>query len=335
MKKISYLFSIILFLLLMAACSPAEPQELTTVRINRTTNISYAPIFLADAEGYFEEYGIQLEMIDFNRTAEAIPLVIAGELDVYAGTTNAGLLNTLYLEPNLRVVADRGSISPDMPCVFQGILIRKDLIENGTVTGPKDLKGMKIASSTAGPGAFVLSSYLAQGGLTFADVQISDLPNSSYIDAMRNDSIDAIVAVEITLSRVLAAGDSVLLIGDKDIMGNFQTSILAFGKNLLVDDPDLGVRFLAAYLKGIAKYNEGKTEENLRILTEAMAEDLDVLKNSCWVPIRLDGAPDFDSLNDFMRWSLEQDHLDHLLTEDKFWDPKFLSAAKSLIESGN
>ena len=334
MKKNLFYTMIIILLCLTSACNPSEPQELTTVRINRSTNISYAPIFLADAEGYFEEFGIQVEMIDFNRTTEAIPLMISGDLDVYAGTVNAGLLNTLYLEPNLRVVADRGSISADMPCSFQGILVRKDLYESGMVTEAKDLEGKIIASSTVGAAAFFLASYLEQGGLTFADVEISDIPNSAYIDAMANGSVDVIVAVELTLSRVLRAGDSVLLIGDEDVVGKFQTSILAFGKNLLVDDPELGARFLAAYLKGVALYNEGKTEHNLQILSEATTEDIEVIRNSCWVPIKLDGTPDYNSIKEFMTWSMEQDHLDQFLTEDKFWDPSFLEAALSLIKDG-
>ena len=335
MKKYLYHPFLLLFLLLITACGPSEPQELTTIRINRSTNISYAPIFLAEAEGYFAEYGIQLEMVDFNRTPEALPLMLSGDLDVYAGVISSGLLNILYMEPNFRVVADRGSITADMPCSFQGILVRKDLYESGAVTEAKDLKGKIIASSTTGPGAFLLSSYLEQDGLTLADVEISDIPNSAYIDAMANDSIDLIIAVEITLSRLLSAGDSVLLAGMEDVVGDFQISVLAFGKNLLVDDPELGARFLAAYLKGVALYNEGKTERNLQILSEATTEDPEIIRNSCWIPIKQEGTPDYNSIKEFMTWSMEQDQLDQFLPEDKFWDPSFLEAASALLNEGD
>ena len=319
----------------MTACGPSEPQELTTVRINRSKVISYAPIFLAEAEGYFEEYGIQLEMVDFNRTPEALPLMISGDLDVYAGSVTEGLLNILYNEPNFRVVADRGGITTDMTCSFFGILVRKELYESGVVTEAKDLEGMKIASSPTGPRAFLLSSYLEQGGLTWDDAEISDIPSTAYIDAMANDSIDLIIAVELHLSSLIIAGDSVLLAGSKDVMEDFQTSVLAFGKNLLVDDPELGARFLAAYLKGVALYNEGKTERNLQIISEATTEDPEVIRNSCWVPIKPEGTPDFNSLKNFMTWSMQQGRLDQELTEDKFWDPSFLEAASALLNEGD
>lgn len=319
----------------MTACSPSEPQELTTVRINRSTNISYAPIFLAEAEGYFAEYGIQLEMVTFNRTAEALPLMVSGDLDVFAGAMTAGLINVLYNEPNLRVVADRGKITADMPCSFQGILVRKDLFESGVVTEAKDLAGMRIAVSTTGPSGFLLSTYLEQGGLSIEDVIISDIPTSAYIDAMANDSLDAIVTIEITLSQVLSAGDSVLLAGTEEVIGDFQSSVLAFGKNFMVDNPELGARFMAAYLKGVMLYNEGKIERNLQILSEATTEGIEVIRNSCWININQEGIPDFNSIKNFMIWSIEQGHLDQTITEETFWDPSFLEAASALLNEGD
>lgn len=333
MKNHQFYTIIFLLLCLMAACSPPEPQELTTVRINRSTNISYAPIFLAEAEGYFAKYGIELEMVTFNRTAEALPLMVSGDLDVFAGAMTAGLLNILDKEPGFRIVADRGRITAGTDCSFQGILVRKDLFESGVVTEAKDLAGMRIAVSTAGPAAFLLSSYLEQGGLTIDDVIISDIPTSAYIDAMANGSLDVIVTIEITLSQVLNAGDSILLVGAEDVVGNFQSSVLAFGKNFLVDDPELGARFMAAYLKGVAKYNEGKTERNLQILSEATSEDSEIINNSCWIDIDQEGIPDFNSIKEFMTWSMEQGHLDQSITEDQFFDPSFLEDAKLLLNS--
>jgi NitT/TauT family transport system substrate-binding protein len=294
--------------------------------------MSYAPIFIAEAEGYFEEFGIQVEMVPFDSTSEAIPLVISGELDAYAGAVNAGLLNTLHNDQNIRVVANRGRVEADMDCTFQGILVRKDLFESGDVTGPADLAGRIVVVTAAGPATFMVSEYLAQAGLTMEDVDRNDMPSSAYIDAMANGSVDVIATLELNLGRILAAGDSVLLAGAEDIVGDFQTSILAFGKNLLTDNPDLGVRFMAAYLKGIAQYNEGKTDRNLEILSEATGEDVEALRNSCWLPISEDGVPEFENVVPFMNWSVEQGHLDQTITEEQFWTSDFLEQAKLLLE---
>ena len=346
MKKIILAFITISALLWLPACrqdSPPvqeavsetsmtpEPQAMTTLRMNRSANMSYAPIFIAEEEGYFAEYGIVLEMIDFNRTAEAIPLVVSGDLDAYAGSVNAGLLNTLYLEPNIRVVADRGRVRADMECTFQGILVRKDLYDSGAVLKPEDVRGLTMVSSTAGPGAFLTAEFLKLGGLTFEDVNITDIPPATYTEAMLNASVDLICAVELPLGRVLASGSAVQIASMEDVVGDFQTSILAFGKNLLTDNPELGARFLAAYLKGVAQYNEGKTERNLEILAEATGDEIEVLKNSCWLPISLDGIPDFNAIVAFMNWSISAGHLEQPITEEQFWNPKPLEAAMKLL----
>lgn len=303
--------------------------EPVTLRYNAAKLPSYAPIYLAEMEGYFERFGIILEPISFNRANEAIPLLASGDLDIYAGTVNAGLLNVLGMEPNVKVVADRGSVVENS-CTYQAVLVRKDLFESGVITKPEDLKGQIVASSTAGPGGFILSNYLALGGLTLDDVQISDIPTGSYIDAFANKSVAAIVTTELHVTRLLDAGNATVVARLEDF-GSFQLSAIAFGKKLTVDDRELGVRFLAAYLLGVAKYNEGKTEENVMNLAEATGEDPQLLRTSCWIPIRLDGKIDFKGIDIFQQWSIEQKQLDAPISEEQFWDPAFLEEAYALI----
>lgn len=343
-KKILLIILLGLLLILLSACqsqtTPAdsnelsvdqpETQEMVTVTINDSTQINYAPIFFAEEEGYFEEYGIQLEVLRFNRVSEAVPLLVSGQLDVYAGSISSGLINIFGQEPRVKAVADRGKVIQDS-CTFQAIVVRKDLYDSGNIKGPADLKGMSIAASTSAARGFHLSSYLAQAGLTFDDINIVDIPSSVYIDALDNKTVDLIVLPEIVLTRLLLHGNAIVLSRAEDVIGPYQSSILAFGPRLIHDDPDLGVRFLAAYLKGVKKYNEGKTPENIQILVEKTGEDLEVIQAACWVPIREDGLINFEEIDPFQQWSASMDQLDLTITEEQFWDPSFLEAAFSLI----
>jgi ABC-type nitrate/sulfonate/bicarbonate transport system substrate-binding protein len=174
---------------------------------------------------------------------------------------------------------------------------------------------------------------LEDEGLTLDDVTISAVPSSSYIDAFRNKGVDAIIATELHLSRLLADGNAVVMTGSEDVVGYTQTSLLAFGKNLLKEHPEVGVRFMAAYLKGVAQYNQGKTERNLQIMAEATGEPIDLLENSCWLAINSDGWIDFSIVDQFQTWSVGMGHMEKPITEEQFWDPSFLEAAIELIES--
>ncbi len=308
------------------------PYEVATVKMNSSKLMSYAPIFIAEKEGYFKEFGIVIEPIVFNRSSEALPLLASGDLDIYAGIANSGLFNVLAQEPNVKVVADRGTVSADDDCTYLGIMVRKDLYDSGVITGPEGLKGQTISATNAGSTGYLLSSYLAQAGLTFDDIILSDLPTASYLDGFANKSVAAIVAPELHVTRLEQAGNSVVVAGLEDF-GTTQLSIMAFGKSLLVDHPDVAARFLAAYLKGVQKYNEGKTESNILAIMEATGEDISLIQNSCWIPIREDASIDFTGIEAFQQWSIEQKQLDNAVTEEQFWDPSYLKAAQELLNN--
>jgi NitT/TauT family transport system substrate-binding protein len=334
MKRILLVLGVAI--LFLNGCSHAEPQEQdtyepVTLKMNYALVISYAPIILAEAEGYFEDYGITIEKVTFNSSVEAVPLVVSGELDVFAGASTAGMLNVLGQEDNIKVVADRGHIEPG-GCTFQAIVVRKDLYDSGEITSGEDLAGHSVSTPPTGPGMYFLSTYLDQIGMTVDEVEVVDIPTSSYVDAFRNKAVDVIVPTELHLSRLMADDNAVILVRSEDVVGYYQTSLLAFGKNLLKDDPDMGVRFLAAYLKGVEKYNEGKTDQNLAILSEATEISIDMLENSCWLSISPDGLIDFDGVEKFQQWSVDQEFMERAITEQEFMDTSFLAKAKALLE---
>ena len=63
-----------------------------SLKINSSPLTSFAPIFIAEAEGYFTEFGLKMEYVTFNKSTDAVPLVITGDLDVFAGSINAAIL---------------------------------------------------------------------------------------------------------------------------------------------------------------------------------------------------------------------------------------------------
>jgi len=80
-----------------------------------------------------------------------------------------------------------------------------------------------------------------------------------------------------------------------------------------------------------AKYNEGKTEENLQAIADLTGEDIDLLQQACWPAIRNDGWIDFSALEPYLQWNIETGQMDFTITEEQFWDPSILEAALELI----
>jgi NitT/TauT family transport system substrate-binding protein len=309
---------------------PVKYDEVT-IKITISNKLSYGPILIAAKEGYFAEFGITLNNINFTQASEALALLVAGTTDIYAGTLNIGFLNVLSSSPDLKAVADRGHVQTGSNCTYQAILVRKDLYNSGEVTSAADLAGQTISVSTGGPAAFILDSYLSQAGLTFKDIKTTNLTPLTEINAYANKTIAVGITAEPDLTRVLNAGTTTILAKAEDVVGLFESGFIAFGKTLRVDHPDVGARFMAAYLKGVRQYNEGKTDRNLQILSEATGETIQMLQTACWPSINSDGMIDFAGVEPFQQWAIAQGQLEKPVTADQFFDPSFLLAAQKLL----
>lgn len=327
---------LILTLLFLSACgaapaTPAEPLETVKLKISMGRNMSYAPFYIAQEEGYFAEQGLEVEFVFLNRAGDALALLVAGEIDAYTGIMSAGVLNIISESNALKVVADRGHVARGN-CTYEALLVRKDLYDSGEVTGPGDLKGQLLSINVTGNSGYFLSSYLAQAGLTLEDVELTEMNTQAEIAAFADKSIAVAAATDPDLSLMLKEGTTVILARSEEIKEYAQTGVVAFGKNLLEDRPDVGARFLAAYLKGIRQYNEGKTERNLEIMSVVTETSPEELAAACWPGIASDGQIKFEGVAGFQEWALSRDLIDQLVTEEQFWAPKPLEDAYKLLD---
>ena len=84
MKKIlSLALSAVMALAALTACGSGENANLTKVTLSEVAHsIFYAPMYVAIEEGYFEEEGINLELITAFGADKVTTAVISGEADI-------------------------------------------------------------------------------------------------------------------------------------------------------------------------------------------------------------------------------------------------------------
>ena len=149
--------------------APARPTDAplnppATVRVGVVGATGESGLYIAEELGYFREQGIQIEWAQFQAGQQMIPLLGSGQLDVGSGGISAGLINAVALDIPLRIVADEGYIAPGS--AWQGIVVRKELVDNGTFTGCPSYRGLRVANTTDGnTGQIVLARTLAECGL--------------------------------------------------------------------------------------------------------------------------------------------------------------------------
>src|SRR5512145_1764523 len=113
MKLTLFLAMILVSGVIICGCSsPAPAPANATVRVAYLPIADYAPLFIAKEEGFFARQGIDVELVRVSGTAAALPLVLSGDVAVYAGPLKTGLVNAVAKGEHVRIVADKGSVVP-------------------------------------------------------------------------------------------------------------------------------------------------------------------------------------------------------------------------------
>jgi NitT/TauT family transport system substrate-binding protein len=277
-------------------------------------------------QGFFTEQGLKIEFVRLGRSAEAIPALTQGNLDVIAGTTSFSLFNAIARGAKIKIVADKGYIAP-AGCTELAIMARKGWAEASKPVGALQLKGRRIAVNPVSSAAFIAEKALQPFGLTLDDLQIVDLPDPVKLEAFAANQIDLAYANEPWVTRMSQAGHAVPWISASQVVPDFQNGFITYGPSLLGQYPDVGRRFMVAYRKGVLRYNEGKTDRNLDIIAKHSGLDRELLRQACWPTFRANGAINARSMLEFQGWGSKKGFLDMTATEEQFWDSSFLDYA--------
>jgi len=291
--------------------------------------LSFAPIYIAEKEGYFAEQGLQIEYVKM-KEAVAFQALARGDVDAWGGLTAIGALNAIQRGAQMRFVAARGEYEPN-GCFYNGLIVRKALVDAGKLNTPAQLKGLNVAWYQASPEEYFLEKVLKKGGLTLDDVTKISIPPSADLGAMSKGSLDATVGGEPWISRMIKAGVGTPWIPTQDYIPGFQNGTFMYGPNLLIKNPDAGVRLMAAYLKGLRRYNQGKTARNVEITANFTKLDKELLQNACWAYVPEDGRIKFQSLDEFQKWAVTKGYMDRPLTKDLLWEPSFVEQAHEML----
>jgi NitT/TauT family transport system substrate-binding protein len=301
--------------------------ERAHVRILILPALSSAPLFIAADGGHLAAQGIDAEMLKMDQSARALPALIQGDLDVWGGTLSLGILNAIARGANIRIVADKGYI-PAGGCAYSGLIAGKALVDSGKPGSLDLLRGRRLAIQKVNFEGYYVEKLLGMARLKSNDVDLVDLPHEAEVGALQTGRVDLAATTEPWLSRALEAGCGILWMPAGKVIPDFQFACLVYGPSLLAEDPDLGRRFMIAYLAAVRQYNEGKSERNLEILARRTGLDRAFLLRACWPAFRTDGRISSQSIMDFQDWGRSKGFLDRPVAIREFWDPRFVEQAQ-------
>jgi NitT/TauT family transport system substrate-binding protein len=254
MFKISFFFFSLS--LLLSACRPAlsTPSELITVQLplGYIPNIQFAPLYVALEKGYFQDNGIDLQLV-YGFETDGVALVGANNLQFAVVSGEQVLLARAQGLPIVYVMAWYG----DYPVA---VAAKK---EQGIRT-PQDLAGKKIGlPGLYGANYIGLRALLSSAGLSEADVTLDSI-GFTQVEALAADQEDAV--------SVYAANEPIQLqsLGyELDVLNvadyvHLTANGLITNETTLTQSPDFVRKMVQAFSKGIA-YTAANPDEAFEI----------------------------------------------------------------------
>lgn len=143
-----------------ALALPAAAQDRMTLMLDWFVNPDHGPIILAQELGYFEQVGLEVEIVTPSDPNDPPRMVAAGRVDL-----------AVSYQPQLHL-----SRHNDLPLRRVGTLISTPLtclvvLADGPVQSMADLRGRKVGFAVAGVQEVMLNAMLAHHGMAPSDVE--------------------------------------------------------------------------------------------------------------------------------------------------------------------
>ncbi|MBF4993298.1 ABC transporter substrate-binding protein [Arthrobacter gandavensis] len=269
-----------------SASAEGDGQESATVKVGIVQLPIFAPIYVAEAKGYFEEAGLEVQLETVKSGQDAVPLASSGKLDVVAAGFSAGMFSAIETGLDIKVVASMGVSDGNTEESPTDLVVSSAAVDSGEIESIADLKGKKIgaAGGAGGTGAFLLSLALEEAGLGINDVDVVNLGNPDMPTALANGSLDA---------GLISAPFSTLAIEDGTGVSMAVPPAGTSGTGMIFGGQFAGSDNAQKFFDAVAKAaqdlqgEERYSDENLQIIAEATGQTVEELKSVplyTWLP---------------------------------------------------
>jgi ABC-type nitrate/sulfonate/bicarbonate transport system substrate-binding protein len=212
-------------------------------------NLPFVAAYVADAKGFYEEEGLEVEIQHSPGGAEHFDLLEAGEVDFTTGTASG------FIGRRSARLDNGGELDVRAVALFGQRGDRGYVVSRGSqIEGPADFVGMTIGRTSSAPPPETLAM-LATVGLGTDDV---------VFERVRFGEIDRFLVGEIDIYPVFVNnepdtlrrdGQDIIVIDPADF-GIPTLGLALFARNETIADTDLTTRFLRATLRGAIHASE-------------------------------------------------------------------------------
>lgn len=290
------IFLLLSMAVLGLAWGPANAADPIKLKVGAYNSVSDAPLYIAKDKGYFAEQGFDVEFVQVTSGAVMLTQLATGAMDASGGAPGAAFYNAARQGMDVRIVADKGSTPPGRG--YFAFVVRKDIADQ--VKTAADLRGRVLAVTGYKVGAsseVTIDKLFQTAGVKWPEVKVINMAFPDILAGLGTGKVDVGVLIEPLVTEAAEKDLGVIWKRTDTIYPNQQYGALMFGQRL-VKHPELGVKFMIAYLKAARFYNdalEGKASRDE--LIDILARNTSVKNREMYKKMALPGIDPDGKLN--------------------------------------
>jgi NitT/TauT family transport system substrate-binding protein len=286
------------------AAKPTAAPAAKHIKMGEQSIAANTVVFIAADRGFFQQEGLDVELVSFSDASQMIPALATGQIDSAGIAANPAMWNAVARGVSLKAVLDQATFRPGNGTT--ALLIRKQVYDSGRGHSLADLRGLTIAITPPGKGttnACAMAPALQRAGASFDDFNIQTLPFPEMLPALANGAVDGAVAAEPFMTRAVQQGSAGKVMGMDEMYPNFTVAFIGFSGALYADRPT-AQRWARGYLRAVRAYQAALTGQGSDLTRDQVDEivarhtNIDAAVVRAMVPLgqNPNGFPDRDSM---------------------------------------
>ena len=272
LKRIAAVIVAVMLLFVFASCGASQQTELTKVTLSEVTHsVFYAPQYAAMALGYFEDEGIELELVNGGGADKVMTAVLSGQVDIGLSGPEA----CIY-------VYNEGGDCPQVFCQLTkrdgSFLVGRDPEDDFTFD---KLKGKHVLSGRAGGMPYMSFEYMLGGfGVTPENTELdTSVAFDSMAGAFTGGTADYVVLFEPTASALELEGKGHVLASIGEHAGEIPYTAYYASEDFFNENPHIIEGFTRAIYRAQQWIEIASAEEVATAIAPYFPDsDIDVLK---------------------------------------------------------
>ncbi|HMM28222.1 MAG TPA: ABC transporter substrate-binding protein [Aggregatilineaceae bacterium] len=318
MRRI-HLSLVLALALLLGALAPGAAAQDEPLRMGLLPILDVLPFYVAQEAGYFEEEGVELELIPVSSALERDQMLLVGEID---GMLNDLISTGIFNQDETRVVI----VALARKAYDEAPQFRILAAPRSNITIPSDLVGKEIAISENSVIHYIAQRMLEQAGISASEVTWRPEPNIPVRYQLLMEGQLPVVVLPDPLAQAAIEGGAILIEDDSALVDTgFSQSVLSFRREIVEEQPEKVEAFLRAWMRAAEDINADP--EAYRELWIEHTNVPDSVKDSYQLP----PFPTYEitqpeAWEDTVDWLIEQEIIENRPAYEDTVDPSFIEA---------